>query len=392
VYILYLLIGNIKVIITFYPAIKNMKKTVLLVLSGNFLYSIIFGQIPLPYRSENLKINGFSKKIVEIISLKDPIYLQNIGSIEVVDARPDTIAIGLASLNNKKPFFVVSEGAFAYDAQQFLNASIHFTKPDSFSVVMVIKKFWVTGGLDNEMEQKIRNTGIDTSTGKISSLLAKMEFYLKRGSDYFILYRFDSTITRNLSVSRDASALVEQALVSSISKLSEINSKFQSISESKRKFSWDEIEAHNQKRFDMPVLKDSVHIRGVYFSFEEFKNNNPGQRDFEIQRDKLADLIFIKQADGKLVPERDAWGYCDGRDLYIKSLENYFLLQRQGNAYYIYGAKELKHKRVIPLVGPVSNATFGGPTRTTNPVAPTSEGFTLKLRPYELDWDNGELN
>ena len=374
---------------------ENVQKSVLLTLISNFLFSIIFSQSHLPYKNEDLKIKNFSRRVIEFKTWKEPIYLQNVRNIEVVDARPDTMAIGLAQRSIQTPFFVISQGAFAYDALQFLNACINFTKPDSFSVVMVIRKFWLTGGLDEEIEQQIQNADIDSTSKKISSLLARIEFYLKRGSDYFILYRFDSTITRNLYVSKDAGVLVEQGLILSLSKLKEMSSKFQSISESKRKFSWDEIEAHNRKQIDMPVLKDSSHIRGVYFSFEEFKNNSPGQKVFEVEKDKLIDLIFIKQADGKLAPSHDSWGYCDGKNLYIRSLDNYFVLQREGNAFYIYGAKEFKHKKVAQdqRMNLGSNASNDGTNHYSNPLQKTSKRhLSLELRPYELDWDDGELN
>ena len=372
-----------------------MKKTVLLTLTSSFLYSVIFSQRPLPaYRNEDLKIKNFSRRVIEFKSLKEPFYLQNVGSIEVIDARPDTMAIGLALISKHIPFFATSQNSFANDVQQLLDSSIHFNKSDSFSVLMVIKKFWLTGGLDEEMEQQIQNTEVDSSSKKIGSVLARIEFYLKKGSDHFILYRFDTTITRNLYVSKEGSILVEQALISSLSKLKDMDSKFKSISETKRIFSWEEIKAHDRKRFDLPVLKDSAYVRGVYFSFEEFKNNNPGQRDFQVEKDKLIDLIFVKQRDGNLAPIRDAWGYCDGKNLFIKSMENYFLLQREGNAFYIYGSKEFKHKKVAHDQGMETGPnTTGGTTNFTNPLEKTSKRhLALELKPYELDWDDGELN
>jgi hypothetical protein len=312
----------------------------------------------------------------------------------VVDERPDKMAIGL-TMASHRPVFVIARGDLSDDAQLFLNSTIHFSKSDSFSVVMVIKKFWVTSNLDNEIEREIQNTGVDTSTRKISSLLARIEFYLKKGPDHFILYRFDTTITRNLYVANDASALVEQGLISSLYKLKEMDSKFQSISKTKRKFSMEEIEVHVRKQFDMPVLRDSVLNRGVYFSFDEFKNNSPGLKDFEVEKDKLIDLIFIKQANGTQVPVREAWGYCDGKDLYVKSMDNYFLLQREGNAFYVYGAKEFKHKKIAREF-PKSNDSASANNEMVNyknGLQKTSKRhLSLELKGYELDLDNGELN
>jgi hypothetical protein len=371
-----------------------MKKTVLFTLAANFLYSVIFSQIPLPHRTENHKISEFNKRTVELVSLKPLIDLHHIKEIEVIDARPDTLAIGLAQKTSHQPFFLVSDGHFADEAQQFLYHSINLLAPDSLAIVVVIRKFWLTGGLDEEMEKNIRNTGIDTNIEKISSLLARMEFYLKKGQDYLALYRYDTMITRNLFILNDASELIEQVLGSSLNRLVLFDSKFQSYGDNKRKFSWSDIDGHLRKQFEIPILKDSVHVRGVYYSFEEFKNDNPGQRNFEVDKDKLADMIFIRQADGKLMPERDDWGYCDGKNLYVRLKDNYFLLQRQGNAFYIYGSKALTHKKAVyvPGLGAVSNATSGGPQYFTNPVESSTEHLMLKLRPFALDWDNGELN
>ncbi len=370
-----------------------MKKAVLITLVVSFLHTMVFSQRPLPSnKSEDLKVKNFNKKIIEFKPLKDVIHLESLNSIRVVDARPDIYAVGLASVRHV-PFFTISQGIFANDVQQFLNSSIQFAKPDSFSIVMVIKKCWLTSGLDEEMEQQIQNADIDSNSKKISSLLLRIEFYLRRGSDHFILYRYDTTITRNLYVTKDASLLLEQALISSLSKLKELDSKFQSIVETKRKFSWEEIAVHNQKQFDIPVLKDTSLVRGIYFSFDEFKNNNPTQRDFEVEKDKLIDLIFIKQPDGTQTPIRGAWGYCDGKNMYIKSMDNYFLLQQQGNAFYIYGSKEFKHKKLSRDAGIDVDSTGSGPTHYKNQLQKTSKRhLALELKPYTLDWDNGELN
>ena len=157
----------------------------------------------------------------------------------------------------------------------------------------------------------------------------------------------------------------------------------------------EEIEVHVRKQFDMPVLRDSVLNRGVYFSFDEFKNNSPGLKDFEVEKDKLIDLIFIKQANGTQVPVREAWGYCDGKDLYVKSMDNYFLLQREGNAFYVYGAKEFKHKKIAREF-PKSNDSASANNETVNyknGLQKTSKRhLSLELKGYELDLDNGELN
>ena len=70
---------------------------------------------------------------------------------------------------------------------------------------------------------------------------------------------------------------------------------------SKIKFTWSEIVAHEHKIFDIPVLKDSLLVPGVYLSFEEFKSNSPSVTQFEVTKDKFNDFIYVKQSDGRQV-------------------------------------------------------------------------------------------
>jgi hypothetical protein len=47
----------------------------------------------------------------------------------------------------------------------------------------------------------------------------------------------------------------------------------------------------------------------------------------------------------------------------------------------------------MSLLGPASNSTNGGTTHYTNPLEKTSKRhMALELKPYVLDWDNGDLN
>ena len=260
-------------------------------------------------------------------------------------------------------------------------------------LVLIIRKFWISAGDYNYDQEKSQNIVPDTSSEKISNLQMKIEFFLQNGQDYFALYRFDTLITKRLLVSRDASELVSEGLMASLAKLTSMDSEFKMTTAAKRKFSWPEIEVHDNKPFDVPILKDSLPVTGVYFSLEEFKNNKPRERNFEVSRDKLTDLIFIRQPDGKLIPEREAWGYSDGKNMFIRSHENYFRLQRRGYAFYVYGSKQFKHKQVftVPGFGILSNAVAGGPERFTNPVESNSESYNLRMKPFELDWDDGQL-
>jgi hypothetical protein len=358
------------------------------------LFSIATGQIPIPQlRKSDYDIKKFDIVHVELKSSNKRIQHVHINSIHIVDARPDTLAIGLAQNYDQAPYFISSLHGFSTNAEQFVNDYIVYDKSDSLSAVMVLKKFWVSGIMDNEDSQRLNDLSRGTVSQRVTNLQARIEFYLKSGPDYYILYRFDSTLVNDRWASQDASEMVEETLKASLYKLIGMSPGLHNMIAEKKKFSWDEIELHNRKKFDLPILRDSVLVAGVYYSFEDFKNNNPPQREFELGKDKLTSVIYIRQPDGKLATVNDAWGYCDGRNLYVLSLSKYFRLQRRGNSFYIYGAKKYTHKNVIniPGTGLVTSAFTGSTGKFSNPVEYGSEGFNLKFRPFELDWDDGEL-
>ncbi len=352
-----------------------------------------FCQVSIPHRKEDLDIDRFNNKTIEIGLPGNSMNLQHFHSVRIVDARPDSLAIGLAQKGSHSPFFIVTPGSFSNDVEEVIRYYTGFGSSDSATLVLIIRKFWISAGDYYYNQQQSQNIVPDTSSEKISNLEMKIEFFLQNGPDYFALYRFDTVITKRLLVSRDASELVSEGLMASLSKLTSLDSEFKMTAAARRKFSWPEIEAHIGKPFDIPILKDSLPVAGVYFSLEEFKNNKPRERNFEVSRDKLTDLIFIRQPDGKLIPEREAWGFSDGENMFIRSHENYFRLQRRGNAFYVYGSKQFKHKQVftVPGFGILSNTVAGGSDQYGNPVESKSESYDLRMKPFELDWDDGQL-
>jgi hypothetical protein len=347
--------------------------------------------------SQNIKLN---KKIdyeinkFKTVEIRIPIgqsfpKLNHIRSFKVVDARADTSAIGLLQKRTNKPIFILLHDGVKNQTGEFLGNYVKTVKNDSNGlVVMVLKKFWLTDELDLSNE-KYQGNILDLKEESVDgSILVSIEFYFNEQDNYYPLYRFDTTLTRPASVAIYGPDLVGQALILSLEKLLKLDEQPISAAASRRKLNWEEIKKYNEEKFDIPILKDTPFVTGVYTSFEEFKKNNPTERNFQISKDGLADIIYIKQPDGKEIASRNFWGFCDGKNAFIKSRDKYFLLQRQGNAFYIYGSKK--------FVKPRSMAP--GPLIYQNGLFVPSYGMAreektkLELRPFQLDWDTGKLN
>ena len=93
----------------------------------------------------------------------------------------------------------------------------------------------------------------------------------------------------------------------------------------------------------IPILKTEMPDRGVYKSFNEFKNNNPSIKDFEIKKGQYTDELLITE-NNQTYPLQNFWGYSDGKNLFIRSADNLFQLIKAGNTFNIKGIKSFSQK------------------------------------------------
>jgi hypothetical protein len=368
------------------------------------LFKASFSQTISSQRKEDLNIKKFHTTIVSINSPEEAVSIP-IRSISVVDARPDSAAIGFYQVFKQNPRFILTKTGLRTESEQYINKYVHCSKSDSFSVIMVLKKFWISTDVHKFDNRKLQDVEEDTSKQMSLSLFTNIEFYLSKDSGYYALYRFDSVFSVDIKVAMDiavtvihdagnkpksfAELMIQDALKTSLSKLKTTDWKWNAIVSSKRKFTWHEIEAHEHKVFEIPVLKDDLLVPGVYLTFEEFKFNRPSIKEFEITKDKLNDFIYVKQSDGRQISLVDLWGYCDSSNqIFIRSNHNFFRLQRRQNAFYIYGSNQ--------TVREISNQSggalpTGNGTSSNAAVGTSSEEYVMVLKPFQLDWDSGKL-
>jgi hypothetical protein len=366
------------------------------------LFNTSFSQTISHQRKEDLNIKKFHQAVVSINPPEDFISIP-VNSISVVDARPDSSAIGLYQLFKLEPRFIVTPAGFGTETDQYIKKYVHCSKSDSCSVVMVLRKFWISTNVHKYDGDLMWDKNEDTSKGINVSLFTNIEYYLLKDAGYYALYRFDSTFTGNIkkpiniaNVNTGSNKqksyvglLIQEALETSLSKMETMDWKKNFAISTKRKFTWSDIAAHEQKTFDIPALKDSLPIPGVYLTFEEFKTNNPSVTQFEVTKDKLNDFIYVKRSDGRQVSLPDVWGYCDSsHQMFVKLKYNFFKLQRRQNAFYIYGSNQTIHEFYQQYYG-------GSPGVNGSPSVPggstTVDDYILPLKPFQLEWETGDM-
>jgi len=349
----------------------------------------VFGQAHNLYTSEDHDLKNFSQITLSMPKPRSKIELQNISSLEVIDARADTSSVGFMQKRYINTYFLVLPGGLKTKANEFVNNSFNFDKKNSTGkIVMVIKKLWLTDELSLLENEYVHNERKSFDNKYTSGIKIKIEFYFIKSIDHYALYRYDTTLNDIENIEKNASTYLYSAFTGSLSKLISVVKNGINV-ENRRRLSWDQIQKHNAEDFDLPILKDVALTKGVYSTIEEFKNNNPSQKNFEIQEDAISDMLYILEPDGNKSIARNIWGYCDGKNAFVKSADNFFLLQRIENAFYIYGSKRItkKHYTLVSREKHISSSDSISNSRTDY----TKSFFKLVLEPLQLDWDTGKL-
>lgn len=139
--------------------------------------------------------------------------------------------------------------------------------------------------------------------------------------------------------------------------------------------------------------------------------------NFDIRKTKLADDIYIVEGND-IIPTQRAWGYCDGKKIYIRVARNLFELDKQDRSFSFMGSEILTHRYYKPNdsrrtynddsspAASISSAALDGllnPTYNGGNEAATSirrsvvdgllttDRFKIRLIPMPVDMETGEV-
>ena len=278
-----------------------------------------------------------------VIHLEKPAIADSTGTglfrhFEIIDDRADTARIGIHTLirliggaHNRQ---LVLRQPAAREIAGWLNEN--YARPEGrYSALIVLRNLWLSDA-NYVHEDKVKNPDVlDDRT----HIRLKMEVYAVADSQYIPLLRFDTLQTykrnntyNNLSSyysiwARDLAGMLKD-MADSLSGL--VAGKVAHG----RRIRFDDILRFNHARFDAAIVKADALMAGVYANFDEFRNNAPSIQHFEIREDNGDQLLYIKDAAGASYFSHDAWGYCDGKKLYIMRDGILFPLWKEGNGYY----------------------------------------------------------
>lgn len=146
------------------------------------------------------------------------------------------------------------------------------------------------------------------------------------------------------------------------------------------------------QRFDKPILQAQQLQAGVYKTFSEFINNNPSVKQYEFKKNKKVAILYTRTGDNDWLPERKAFGYCDGKVIWINAANVFRPLVRQGNTFEFldYSYPEiLRNRRSSVYFGTTQLETLAGSLLLSGANSLFDDDPGGKIV-YQLNMENGE--
>jgi hypothetical protein len=359
---------------------------------------LLFGIIVGKAQSTNA-LADLNPVTINLINTTDLPYHPGVFShFEVIDERPDTARIGI---HNFAPFLLHSRNRqlvfhrpASREIADYLNT--HFARPGApYSALIVLRILWLSDA-NFIKEEKVKNPEIMANRTHIR---LKAEIYAFKDSFYIPLVRYDTVQTykrgntyNNLVTyyalwDKDLSAVLGD-MTDSAAGLAPAGA------QRGRHLQREEILQFNRSRFDAEITHATFLTPGVYASFEEFKNNAPSVPHFEIRLEKKDQLLYIRDANGSFYYSHDAWGYCDGRSVFIMRDGKLYPIWKEGKAFYFVGqaykeiytpnSPEAAREDQQGIIGTYGYPADSGPPNTTG-----SEVNVRRI--YTVDMDSGAV-
>ncbi len=256
------------------------------------------------------------------------------GSIKFLDARFDTSYIGYMLDFGQYKRLAIKEGLCNYFSSRIIGGGSSKTNAGT-NLLCIIHNFTLIES-DSLEEKEFRK-------GNLSNKLSvKIDVFAEQNKLYRAVFRYD-TVLVELDDKRKHKLNnlynFNQAFAAKINRTN-LNNLSQ-----KKQYTFSDIVESVQEKYNLPILKDTLLKKGVYLSLNDFTQNNPSYSNYEIRKEKLADDLYITNKDGVSELTRNAFGYCDGKNIWIWLANNFFLLHRRENDFEFYGFNWLLHKK-----------------------------------------------
>lgn len=278
---------------------------------------------------------------------------------EVIDERPDKARIGVRTDKSSSMFYsgrdrqIVLDNPAATGIAGYFNQN--FTRPGApCTALVILRSLWVSDAIYIPRDM----TRDGDKKFELGHIHLKAEVYASKDSLFTPVFRYDTLMVETRSNYYASTGSFYSKLGKDLSDLLiNLADSASWVARNKQgnshQITRQQINDFNQSRFTSPFDNTTAYTRGVYMNFEEFRNNAPSILDFEIRTENEdQQMLYIREASGTPYYSRTAWGYCDGKSIFI--MRDGFLCPawKEGSAFYFYSVFEQLHVVEGGTVGP----------------------------------------
>ena len=211
-----------------------------------------------------------------------------------------------------------------------------------------------------------------TFTTEQASDAVALDFYLldAQGNVHFALATSDTVRSKGLETTARHPRQLVQAIQACLTQLTRVD--WASVAAQPGRPVAELLGARPVASATYPVLTDSVRPAGYYRTFLDFRNNSPVAGPVVVVPERVFGKGWagistytphVQGPDGSRGAQlRGAWGFSDGRQLYVLFHRRYWLLARQGNSFGFVGpgAADPGAASTAAVLGGVTGGIVGG--------------------------------
>jgi hypothetical protein len=299
--------------------------------------------------------------------------------ISMIDARPDTSRIGIVRTGRRGQNEVLFFLPVSQQLTGYLNAA--YSRPAGhYQLLIVLKDLWIAVPDSFDIRARLE-----------WNVRFRVEAYLKANDGYAPLMRFDSTVT-GLRGGVASSVATDQ--VGALFDLFMRQVAATDLDRDRRLVSYRQIDSFNRAQFAYPMDTATRLVKGVYTTFDEFRDNAPSILSYTIDKDRLGKpQLNVPGENGKMTFNHTAWGYCDGKQVYVMMDADLFTVFAVGHQFYVLGSREYSHKATSTGlgIGVPGVAIIGTAAALSAPPGDITSRTTPILRIFRLDPATGRV-
>ncbi len=222
-----------------------------------------------------------------------------IAGIKIATALPDTTTVGyIGQPDRNATFRLIPATTFTNWLQTFVDSKYKNVFNNTGRQLV-----WVIKNLSISKDTTGNNTFIRLKADVASSV---------SNEKYLLTSTVDTVIITQGSKAKYALA-VEEAIQALFNVSANNNSPL-----STNPLTLNDLIAKAQEVYHVPILKDSTYKRGIYSTFEEFKNNSPSITNMIVKLDnKGSSRVYQMLADSSFKEISNPWGICIAAEQYV---------------------------------------------------------------------------